>query len=73
MKTSDPGTNFRIEVIPPISMNGVLLAGGTSWSGADNQNRAPVINIADSNTFAVYCTKSAQWWNPYLIVWWIGR
>lgn len=72
MSNSDPGTNFRINVTPLISMTGVLMAGGTSWSGADNQNRAPVINIADTGTFVVYCTKSAGWWNPSIVVWWLG-
>ena len=69
----DPGTNFRINATPPISMTGgVLMGGGNSWSGADNQNRAPVINISDTGTFAVYCTKSENWWNPSIVLWWLG-
>ena len=55
-------------------MNVTLMGGGSSWSGADNQNRAPVISIADSGagTFAIYCTKPAEWWNPSFSVWWFG-
>ena len=71
MKTSDPGTNFRIDIVPPISISRVAMGGGTSWSGNDNQNRAPVINIASNGTFAVYCTRSTQWWNPSFVVWWL--